>query len=367
MPTRKAPSNCYWRGHVLWGRIQVKGTEIKWSLRTGDAAIAKRRVKDRRDREIAVAHFGDDRKSYDDTFTRWSGHIISQVSPTTAERYACSLSQLAPWLRPLFVDEINKAMVNQIVDARRTAGVSIATIRRDLTALSSVLDYAEHRDWREGNPALPALRRLKERREPIVLPDHGHITRVAARAPGMLSVLTLAALRTGCRQDELVRAERNNLDRQRRQLTVLGKGNRPRVIELDEDTFESLRALPAAIGCRWLFWHGDGEPYRNVSSRFAAIVKAEYRAAQKAAQAVGNDKDPGFRPFRFHDLRHRHAVDWLKSGRSIYDLKERLGHRSIKTTEIYLAFLTPEEARTVKQTPAQLSAHVQRSKQQESA
>jgi integrase/recombinase XerD len=50
-----------------------------------------------------------------------------------------------------------------------------------------------------------------------------------------------------------------------------------------------------------------------------------------------------FRPFRFHDLRHLHAVNWLKDGRSIYVLQRRLGHASIKTTEFYCEFLTPEE------------------------
>ncbi len=59
--------------------------------------------------------------------------------------------------------------------------------------------------------------------------------------------------------------------------------------------------------------------------------------------------DEDFQPFRFHDLRHRHAVDWLKSGRSIYDLQQRLGHGSIKTTEIYLGYLTPNERRVAKQ------------------
>ena len=68
------------------------------------------------------------------------------------------------------------------------------------------------------------------------------------------------------------------------------------------------------------------------------------KAAKKEAKAAGH-AEPHFRPFRFHDLRHRHAVDWLKAGRSIYDLRDRLGHTSVKTTEIYLNFLTPEEKR----------------------
>src|SRR6266404_1337701 len=74
---------------------------------------------------------------------------------------------------------------------------------------------------------------------------------------------------------------------------------------------------------------GKGLPYKNVSSRFAGLTKSlklEHR-------------------YKFHDLRHLHAVEWLQSGRSIYDLQQRMGHSSIKVTEGYLEFLTPEEKR----------------------
>ena len=43
-----------------------------------------------------------------------------------------------------------------------------------------------------------------------------------------------------------------------------------------------------------------------------------------------------------------HAVEWLRSGRSIYALQHRLGHDSIKTTEVYLKYLTPEEQQRAK-------------------
>jgi hypothetical protein len=41
-------------------------------------------------------------------------------------------------------------------------------------------------------------------------------------------------------------------------------------------------------------------------------------------------------------------VQWLKDGGSIYDLQARLDHSSIKTTEIYLKYLTPEKGRVAK-------------------
>ena len=151
-----------------------------------------------------------------------------------------------------------------------------------------------------------------------------------------------AAWKTGARESELAFGRRTQVDHARKQLTVVGKRNKLRVIDLDGWGYETFKSLPASIGGAYLFWHHQGEPYRTVAGRFRTIVESVRKQAQKQEQ--------DFRPFRFHDLRHRHAVDWLKSGRSIYDLKHRLGHTSVKTTEIYLQYLTPEEARIAMQT-----------------
>ncbi len=111
-------------------------------------------------------------------------------------------------------------------------------------------------------------------------------------------------------------------------LELIGKGNKRRVIDLNPfDAWQVFESLPLSAG--FLFWHGKGLPYKNVSSRFAGLTKSlklEHR-------------------YKFHDLRHLHAVEWLQSGRSIYDLQQRMGHSSIKVTEGYLEFLTPEEKR----------------------
>jgi integrase/recombinase XerD len=61
---------------------------------------------------------------------------------------------------------------------------------------------------------------------------------------------------------------------------------------------------------------------------------------------------------RFHDLRHFFAVSYLRAGGNIYDLQKTLGHTSIKTTEIYLDFLTPEEQHIAMFGPAQKPAQI---------
>lgn len=337
---RKAPDGCFWRKDTLWGRVQVQGRDIKFSLHTDDPKDAKRR-RDKKCRELTSAiRYGDNRRTWAATMDEWSDQIGRNVGARTVARYVSSLAVLQPHLEGLYLDEVDSPLVLGIIKARQQADVTNATIKRDLGAMSSVLNFAIDQGYRDDNPVLPRLARLKERRDPIILPDHDHIQMVIRRADGMFVELIRAALKTGARQEELTLAKRTQLDHPRKQLTVKGKRNRLRVIELDEWGYDDVfKTLPAAIGKAWLFFDEHGEPYRWAANRFRKIV------AKVAKDAKEQKPEQHFRPFRFHDLRHRHAVDWLKSGRSIYDLQHRLGHTSIKTTETYLQYLTPEEAR----------------------
>lgn len=371
MARRKAPKGCFWRGGTLYGRIQTSGGDIKWSLRTDDPAVARVRRKAERDRAVAAQRYGDHRQTFAEALEGWGKAITQEISTKTFERYLTSLGVLQPFLEGLYVDEIDKVLIGSIVSTRRDipsvpngrktpVTVTIATIKRDLTALSSVCDWMVDEGWRDDNPVRSWLRpagrrkaRLRERRDPIVLPAPEHIAMVIDRATGNFREMIVTALKTGARLDELEKSQRPHFDRERRQLTVIGKRNKLRVIDLqdgdDDFGFEALAALPVSLETRSLFWHrpraGFGRlpekarGYSQSSTNFARIVASVARQAQK--------QDQEFRPFTFHHLRHVHAVNWLKSGRSIYVLKERLGHTSVKTTEMYLAYLTPEEKEIV--------------------
>jgi integrase/recombinase XerD len=344
MAKRKAPKGCFWRGEVLWGRIQAGGRDVKWSLRTNDSAVARRRLEGERARAVAAIHYGDHRRTFQEVLEAWGKSITSQVRPRTVSRYAGSLGTLQPFLEGLYLDEIDKKFIGEIVEARQAAGVTNATIKRDLTALSSVLSYAEDQDWRDDNPVLSWLRpkarrksRIRESRDPIVLPDPDHVRTVVVLAPGLFANLIRAAEVTGCRQEELTKAKRTQVDHTSKQLTVIGKGNKIRVIDIADCYDEVFKPIPATLASPWLFWHSTGQPFSSPASNFRRLMAIAVQKAQKQEQ--------DFRRFRFHDLRHLHAVQYLKDGHSIYDLQHRLGHTSIKTTEMYLVYLTPEEKR----------------------
>jgi integrase/recombinase XerD len=353
----KAPTGCYWRGDTIWGRRQVNGRDLRWSLHTGDPAVAKQRHKAGIDRALSDAHHSDAKRSFVEALEAWAPWIERQVGPKTCTRYACSLDQLEPHLTGKLIADITGRVVAEIITARRLAGVTEATIKRDLGALSSVMNFCVLQEWVDSNPVLPKLKGVKERRDPIVLPTRADVDLVVGRAPGMIKDLIRAAVATGARETALLTAERPQLDHERKQLTLIGKGNKLQVIDLAPfGGYDLFRSLPAFVGSPLLFWHGNGESYKNFASQFSAIVERTAAFAEAA----------GFRPFRFHDLRHLHAVEWLKSGRSIYDLQKRLAHTSIKVTEGYLQYLTPDEERIVKSgspagaTPAQKPAQSRR-------
>jgi integrase/recombinase XerD len=367
-PQRKAPKGCYWRDGVIYGRIQTAAGDIRWSLRTDDPKIAARRRQAERNRVIASQRYGDQRRTFAEAMAAWGSAASKQLAGSTMRRYLSSLAVMQPHLEGCYLDEIDKKLIGSIVECRRDIPyvpigkkhpitVTIATIKRDLTALSSVFDFCVDEEWMPSNPAMEWLKpghrkksRLQERRDPIVLPEPAHIQMVIDHATGLFVSLIGAAVKTGARLDELARAERHHFDKGRRQLTVIGKRNKLRVIDLEDggDDFGMalFSALPATLETKSLFWHRPssgkqkkGEPaaraYRQVSSNFGRVVESVAKKAQKQAH--------DFRPFTFHHLRHFHAVNWLKSGRSIYALQQRLGHTSVKTTEMYLAYLTPDE------------------------
>jgi len=275
-------------------------------------------------------------------FTAWDVQLDRTVGPKTARRYRCSLIQLASWLEDRELADIDGRLVAEIIRERQRAGVTNATIKRDLGALSSIMNFAILQSWIEENPVLPKLALVPERRDPIMLPSDRDIALVIERAPGMVGAMIIAALKTGAREDELAKAKRADIDHARKQLTVVGKRNRLRVIDLVPfEGYDFVTALPAFVGKPFLFWHDKGEPYASFAPTFHKLMNR----VEAWAKANGVE----FRRFRFHHLRHRHAVDWLKSGRPIHELQHRLGHTSVKTTEDhYLKYLTTEEIQVTK-------------------
>jgi integrase/recombinase XerD len=291
--------------------------------------------------------------SWPDAVVSWNEHIGGSLATRSFARYVCSLRQLRAHLDHLSIQEVSADVLKDLIKARRRAGVKNATIRRDLTALSSVLNHAADEGWIADNPTVAVNRRriVPERVVRIELPREDMIARVFARLPDRVRDICELTRETGLRMDEVLSLKHTAIDRSGRTITVEnGKGGKVRTVPFTAAAEAIIDRQPRYIGKPWAFWQGKGERFTQLSSRIGGLMR---RMARKAAQ-----EKTEFTPFSHHDFRHLFAVEYLKARRgSIYDLQGELGHTTIATTERYLAFLTPDQVKAAKSAGAQRAAH----------
>lgn len=352
------PKNLYLRAGIYWARFKVRGVEYRESLRTRSERVAVKRLAARREAIEDQAVYGIAGPiGWPDAVVSWNEHVAGELGERTFKRYAVSLRQLRPFLDGLSIQQVDADVLKDMIKARRRAGVKNATIRRDLTALSSVLNHAADEGWIADNPTIAINRRrvVPERVVRIELPREETMALMFARLDSRVRDICELTRETGLRLNEVTALRHSAIDRVERVITVEnGKGEKVRAVTLTAAAEAIIDRQPRYIGKPWAFWKGKGVRFDGVSSRIGDFTR---RMAQRAARD-GVD----FQRVSHHDFRHLFAVEYLRRRRgSIYDLQRELGHDSIATTERYLAFLTPEEVKAAKSGEAQRAAHAQRS------
>lgn len=332
------PKNLYLRDGKWQARFKVRGVEYRRSLHTAVRAEAERRLAAYRKQVEGEVRFGiSGPQTFSAAADSWERHGTTDISANTVKRYLVSLKQVWPMLGAVPVHMVDTAKLRDLVKARRIQGASTATIRRDLTAISSVLKHAIDEQWMEDiNPtlALRSKQGMKEKRDPIVLPNEADIAAVLAKAPKRFADAIELARETGMREEEIFGLTHRRISGG--EITIIGKGNKRRVIPLTRKARQIIERQPQHVRNPFVFRHSGDDRWSTPSARFGDIRRRAAKAAQKAARQ--------FDGFRFHDLRHLYAVEYLRAKRgSLYDLQQLLGHESVTTTEMYLEHLTPDQ------------------------
>lgn len=145
--------NIIWRNGVAYARVQVNGVDRRRSLNTSDPVEARRKIKE------IQGHVAKERAGEisDITFNKaakeWADAGMNVRSPATQDRYGVSLLKLQETFGSLKMHEITRRKIGEYVKSRRDKGISNATIRRDITALSGLLRYCVAHSYRDDNPA----------------------------------------------------------------------------------------------------------------------------------------------------------------------------------------------------------------------
>jgi integrase/recombinase XerD len=332
------PKNLYLRDGTWQARFKVRGVEYRRSLFTTVRAEADRRLAALRKQIEGESRFGlAGPMTFAAAADSWERNATDGLSLKTVKRYLTSLKQVWGHLAPVLVHAIDTPKIRDLVKARRIMGATTATIKRDLTAISAVLKHAADEEWMEDiNPTLAyrSKKGMVERRDPITLPTDADIAAVIAKAPRRFGDAIEFARETGMRQEEIFSLTHKQIAGG--QITITGKRNKRRVIPLSRKAAKIIARQAQDIKVPWVFRHGENDKWSAPSARFGDIRRRTAAASQKGAQP--------FTGFRFHDLRHLYAVEFLRARRgSLYDLQMILGHDSVTTTELYLEHLTPAQ------------------------
>lgn len=126
---------------------------------------------------------------------------------------------------------------------------------------------------------------------------------------------------TGCRIGEVVRMRLEHLDFRQRQIIVLGKGRKERVVFFGEKAAEALKAHLAG--------RSTGPVFRSRSG-----LHSDSCALGKVVKCCG--ERAGLSGVHPHLLRHSFASHLVDRGLDIRFVQELLGHVSVTTTQIYL-------------------------------
>lgn len=225
----------------------------------------------------------------------------SSAKDTSTARKMYSLRQFFKFLRK-----------KNVTAADPFGDIEMHAIRRKLPATLSV---------NEMNTLLTRIR------EPIpaLLGVPSEAVFLTIRDRGMLELLYSAALRVS----ELVSLDWQNIDWNRREVRVIGKGNKERVCPLGQKALEALLEYSRHYENKWERKAEGPAPVFLSQNNRRIITRAIPRTIRKWCHLAN------VRRINPHGFRHSAATHMLENGADIRVIQKLLGHASIQTTEIY--------------------------------
>jgi integrase/recombinase XerD len=268
------------------------------------------------------------------TFENWQTRMsedmrLRDYRPRTREGYQLAVRLFLDWGKTepyqLTEDQVRAYVLylrEQKKQAPSSINVAICGIRFFCTQTLA-------QDW----PVFELLRVNKPRVLPTVLSTtEVHAVLAAVREPvRRMALCTIYGL--GLRLGEALRLETEHIDSERLMVWVRdGKGAKDRGVPLPRPLLARLRGYwkhdrPRSTS-RFLFVPPDGQTHLHATTLQKTFIALR--------QEIGLGKHASI-----HTLRHSYATHLLEAGISLRTVQSVLGHKSLRTTEIYMHVTQP--------------------------
>lgn len=295
--------------------------------------------------------------------------VEKQMSKLTLRNYRHYLERFGSWgaeiaeMKRLDVEDIDTRMVRDFrvwlaeLVTQDDEPLKAATQAYHVIALRSFLRWLVQNDYEVLSPDKLELPKERGRRLEFMADDE------VERLLDMPIVSTVDGLRdkaimevlfsTGLRVSELVNLDREEINFDRREFGVKGKGGRVRVVYLSERAVHWLERYLATRDDVWkpllINYRGAASSEENDLDADMAKFDVDYgekrRLTARSVQRIVKkyaQKAQLTTEVTPHVIRHSFATDLLSAGADLRSVQELLGHKNVSTTQIYTHVTNPQ-------------------------
>ncbi|MDR1130474.1 MAG: tyrosine recombinase XerC [Prevotellaceae bacterium] len=244
------------------------------------------------------------------------------------------------------VDEITVLIVRRWVAELIKKGLNPRTVNRKTAALNSFFKYLMRKKKIAHNPAFGISKPKVAKKLPAFIPEEKLATALDFSKNSITDyssyrdyVILETFYASGMRISELANLKHRDLDFSLRQIKVLGKRNKERIIPMTESIRQVLEEY---LYRKKIFFPDQENDCLFLTSKGKRIsIKVVYLGVKRSLQLGGvtGKSNP-------HVLRHTFATHILNNGADLNSVKELLGHASLAATQIY-THVTFEKLKTI--------------------
>jgi site-specific recombinase XerD len=318
---------------IIWYRW--KGVQYNKSLKVRDKKSAEKLQK-LIDYQISTGEFDPDmfegpRKQDKDLsflinkYINYLGLNKKNYKPKTIENYISSINLFKSVVGNVYLNRINIGLIENKILPYYLENYSIASIRHHFININIMLNKAIEWELMPKNPLKKRIPKI-EKRVPRYFKKN-ELEQMKTyfsnpKIPKWQGELVILTVNTGLRREEVFNLDWNkHINMIDQQLTFRGKGDRERVVPLNNVALSILQKRNRHISNSRVFWE-------------IKTAEAINNAWQRMKQRIGIEG-------RFHDLRKTYASYYVMNGGSLERLQAILGHEDYKTVKIYATF-SPE-------------------------